>query len=38
MFEHSKKPFPPKSDMSRDMQVLRSIEAPSALSLEQTDT
>lgn len=38
MFEASKKQLPPKSEGSREMQVLRSIDAHSALSIEQGES
>lgn len=38
MFEASKKQLPQKSEGSREMQVLRSIDAHSALSIEQGES
>ena len=38
MFDYQKKVMSPKHEGSRDMQVLRSIEGQSAISLENADT
>lgn len=38
MFEASKKQLPPKPEGSREMQVLRSIDGHSALSVEQGES
>lgn len=38
MFDYQKKIMSPKHEGSRDMQVLRSIEGQSAISLENADT
>ena len=37
MFDYQKKVMSPKQESSRDMQVLRSIEGQSAVSLENAD-
>ena len=37
MFDYQKKVMSPKHESSRDMQVLRSIEGQSAVSLENAD-
>ena len=38
MFEGNRNYLPPKPNNSKDMQVLRSVEAHSALSMEQGDS